>query len=177
MFLTFCKIILGLLYSCELRFTKLSLVDLRVHVFFMNLFVLLCLVCFLGRLCLFGVFGHKMGHVHFLIFSVKFCFLYPQLLHSFCRTIVICILSLFVVCYNPIFCSFGAHFFVETFRVCLGFPLRLCRIFLTRCLLSWWYVFCILLFFRLIPFVVFFLGFFGSFCYCIFVLIIFFGIF
>ena len=67
MFLSFCNIILGLLFSCENKFfTKLSLVDLRVHIFllliiFMYLFLLLCLVCFLLRLHLFCGVCRMMG--------------------------------------------------------------------------------------------------------------------
>ena len=146
MFLPFCNIILGLLFSCENKFfTKLSLVDLRVHIFllliiFMYLILLLCLVCFLLRLHLFcGVFcrmGMSIGGCLVLgcYFDIRKCGMFLWMGRTlvfvwiFFRTILLCILAFLIVGIGLFFEVCVPIFYFETFLLCLGFPLRLYRI-------------------------------------------------
>ena len=94
----------------------------------------------------------------------------------FFRTSLICILACLPVCVGLFFVVLVPIFCFETFLWCWGFPLRLCRIFwLFFCLVGGRrFVFCC---FSCLAICGIFGGFFDSFCSCIFVWIIFSGIF
>ena len=166
MFLPFCNIILGLLFSCENKFfTKLSLVDLRVHIFllliiFMYLFLLLCLVCLLLRLHLFcGVFcrmGMSIGGCLVLgcYFDIRKCGMFLWMGRTlvfvwiFYRTILLCILAFLISWYRLIFWSLCAHLLFWNIPFMFRVSIAIMSYCVTIFLLIWWYAFCILLFFR-----------------------------
>ena len=80
MFLSFCNIILGLLFSCENKFfTKLSLVDLRVHIFLLLIYFYVFIFIALFSM-FFAAFTSLLwcvlqdGHVHWRMSSVRLLF-------------------------------------------------------------------------------------------------------
>ena len=78
--------------------------------------------------------------------------------------------------YNPIFCSFCDHLVFWNIPLMFKSSIIMVSYFFTRYLLNWWYAFCVLLFF-LFSHLWYFFSVFDSFCSCIFVWIVSFGIF